>query len=366
MQNAVAFANNDVITVAWSFGQKLERCMGFAVYRVDADGKETALPAVAVFPGFKRATGDTCEKFPIQKFYWKDVYARLVAEKTGQRKFRYKIVPLEGAPGTLVPMTIPQVTSNEVEITARLSDGLHAYFNRGLISTQRISRALQGKPSKKGLLDRIENPADALRVSLSGDMVEALTDFVARAKSGGKLYAALYELHDLELVPLLEKAGKRLSIVLSNALEQEVRPEGASTSPPVPVDGNQDARDRLTKTAEAMFSRLLASNQIGHNKFVVYVDKSGHARAVLFGSTNWTPTGLCAQTNNTVVVEDDGVAKRYLAYWNQLKSDTKQAQGVSNDLQAPALRTWDRTSASFDLGAAGKLTSWFSPNTKSK
>jgi len=141
MQNAVAFANNDVITVAWSYGQKLERCMGFAVYRIDPDGQETALPAVAVFPGFKRAAGDTCEKFPIQKFYWKDVYARLVAEKTGQRKFRYKIVPLEGAPGTLVPMTIPQVTSNEVEITARLSDGLHAYFNRGLISTQRISRA---------------------------------------------------------------------------------------------------------------------------------------------------------------------------------------------------------------------------------
>src|SRR5215472_13006060 len=242
MQNAVAFANNDVITAAWSYGQKLERCMGFAVYRIDVDGKETALPAVAVFPGFKRATGDTCEKFPIQKFYWKDVYARLVA------------------------MTIPQITSNEVEITARLSDGLHAYFNRGLISTQRISRALQGKPNKKGLLDRIESPTDALRVSLSGDMVEALTDFVARSKSGGKLYAALYELHDLELVPLLEKAGKRLSIVLSNALEQEVRPEGAPTSSPVPVDGNQDARDRLTETAGAMFSRLLPSNQIGHNK----------------------------------------------------------------------------------------------------
>ena len=35
MQNAIAFANNDVITVAWSYGQKLERCMGFAVYRVE-------------------------------------------------------------------------------------------------------------------------------------------------------------------------------------------------------------------------------------------------------------------------------------------------------------------------------------------
>src|SRR5215467_1565856 len=334
--------------------------MGFAVYRIDPDGQETALPAVAVFPGFKRATGDTCEKFPIQKFYWKDVYARLVAEKTGQRKLRYKIVPLEGAPGTLVPMTIPQVTSNEVEITARLSDGLHAYFNRGLISTQRISRALQGKPSKKGLLDRIENPSDVLRASLSGDMVEALTDFVARAKSGGKLYAALYELHDLELVPLLEKAGKRLSIVLSNALEQEVRPEGAPTSPPVPLDGNQDARDRLTKTAEAMFSRLLPSNQIGHNKFVVYVDKSGHARAVLFGSTNWTPTGLCAQTNNTVVIDNAKVAQRYLDYWKQLKVDSQQAKDDPKALQGAALRAWDGTAktqrANKDLFVRGCVT----------
>ena len=54
MQNAVAFANNDLITVAWSYGKKLDRCMGFAVYRIDAKGTETPLPAVAVFPGFTR------------------------------------------------------------------------------------------------------------------------------------------------------------------------------------------------------------------------------------------------------------------------------------------------------------------------
>jgi len=360
MQNAIAFANNDVITVAWRFGQKLDGCMGFAVYRIDAQGKETALPAMAVFPGFKRVAGDTCEKFPIQKFYWKDVYARLVAEKTGARAFRYKIVPLSGEPGSLAPMHIPQVISNEVEISARVSDTMHAYFNRGLISTQSISRALQGKPSKKGLLEHIVNPTDTLRASLSGDMVEALTDFVARAKSGGKLYAALYELHDQELVPLLEKAGKKLSIVLSNAMEQEVRPVG---EPKAEVDGNQDARDRLTKTASAMFSRMLPNNQIGHNKFVVYVDKTGHPRAVLFGSTNWTPTGLCAQTNNTVVLDNAKVAQRYLDYWRQLKADTQQAKTDPKALQGAALRTWDGGSKEISLGADGKLTSWFSPNT---
>jgi len=88
MQNAVAFASNDLITVAWSYGQKLDRCMGFAVYRIDARGTETPLPAVAVFPGFARKPADTCEKFPVQKVYWKDVYARLIAEKSGNRRLR--------------------------------------------------------------------------------------------------------------------------------------------------------------------------------------------------------------------------------------------------------------------------------------
>ncbi|MDB4882253.1 MAG: hypothetical protein JWL95_1019, partial [Gemmatimonadetes bacterium] len=104
MQNAVAFANNDVATIAWSFGKRPEGCMGFAVYRIDDKGKETALPSHAVFAGQTIKPGQTTADFPIQKFYWKDPYARLVAEKTGNRTFRYKIVPLGGTPGKLTPL----------------------------------------------------------------------------------------------------------------------------------------------------------------------------------------------------------------------------------------------------------------------
>src|SRR5687767_331074 len=102
MKNAVAFSNNDVITLAWSYGKKPTGCMGFAIYRVDEKGKETPLPSQAVFKGQKKTKGQSTREFPIQKFYWKDVYARLVAEKTGNRKFKYKIVPLKGKPGQLV------------------------------------------------------------------------------------------------------------------------------------------------------------------------------------------------------------------------------------------------------------------------
>ena len=32
---ALAFANNDMAVVAWTFGGKLANCLGFAVYRID-------------------------------------------------------------------------------------------------------------------------------------------------------------------------------------------------------------------------------------------------------------------------------------------------------------------------------------------
>ena len=384
MQNAVAFANNDVITIAWSYGQKLDGCMGFCVSRIGADGKATPLPAMATFPQMTRKPGDTCERFPIQKFYWKDPYARLVAEKTGERKFRYQIVPLEGKPGALKPMKIPQVTTNEVEITPHLSGTLSAYFNRGLISTQRVARALAKKLSlpktapgslavdptdaKGGLLAHIRVQDDALRASLSGDMVEALLDFVGRAKAGGKLYAALYELHDEELVELLEKSGKKVSIVLSNAMADEVRPQQPlqpkTKTAGKKVDGNMPARTRLTKTAAKIYNRLLPNNQIGHNKFVVYVDRQGKPRAVLLGSTNWTPTGLCGQTNNTIVLANADAAARYLAYWKALAADTVQAKTDPKKLQGATLRKFGGTTRkAIDLNGDGEMTNWFSPNT---
>jgi len=357
MQNAVAFADNDVVTVAWSYGEKPEGCMGFGIYRVDSKGRETALPSHAVFKGGKIAKGQTTADYPVQKFYWKDVYARLVAEKSGERSFRYKVVPLEGEPHALTPMTkLPFVISNEVTISANTSEHVRAYFNRGLISTQRISRAFKGKPSAAGLKKLIGDAKSPLRESLSGDMVEALTEFVDRAKSSGTIYAALYELHDEELLKKLEGLGTRLKIVLSNAVatDPETNEKG---------DGNQDARERLALTTKKKeLNRIMATGHIGHNKFLVYVNKAGKAKAVLCGSTNWTPTGLCAQTNNTLVIEDDQLAQRYLSYWKQLAADTQAAKGEAKSLQGAKLRAFDAKSKDLIVDESA-VESWFSPNT---
>jgi phosphatidylserine/phosphatidylglycerophosphate/cardiolipin synthase-like enzyme len=376
MQNAVAFANNDVIMVAWSYGRRPEGCMGFAIYRIDKDGKETVLPGQARFKGVV-PTKWTTEELPVQKFYWKDPYARLEAERTGQRTFRYKIVPMEGKPGNLVPMAhLAVLITNEVEITPILDNGLRVYFNRGLISTQRVARALGPKNMKDSLIEQVSDPKSKLRESLSGDMVEALEGFLARADKTGKIYAALYELKDAQLIEGLSGLGKRLHIVLGDSKEDEdvLDDEGEPvkvTSPKtgktktktVKVDGNQEARETLTKSANEIHDRIMPSGHIAHNKFLVYVDSKGKPKAILTGSTNWTSTGLCTQTNNTIVIDNEAVAKRYLAYWKQLAKDTDDADGIPKNLQGATLRAWDAEGTDIPLGDGIAASSWFSPNT---
>src|SRR5215469_3129867 len=362
MRNAIAFANNDVATVAWSYGAKPEGCMGFALYRIDSNGMETVLPSHAVFPGETIKPGQTTEEYPIQKFYWKDVYARLVGDKTGNYTFRYKVVPLEGSPGALEPMTsLPILTTNEVTISGVCSASLTAIFNRGLISTQHITNALKGNASKTSLLAAIKVPENQLRKDLAGDILGTLTGFVAQAKNSGAIYAALYELTDVELVQSLVGIGKKLNIVLADIVSKP-KPGGSEE-----VAGeNDDSETKLKTSAASLLYRQPPSSHIVHNKFLIYADASGTPQAVLTGSCNWTDTGLCAQTNNSIVIKDKLVAARYMAYWKKLQAD-ETAHETGSPFQDSSLRAFDSTGKdlTLDKGTAdvSTLTSYFSPNT---
>jgi phosphatidylserine/phosphatidylglycerophosphate/cardiolipin synthase-like enzyme len=362
MRNAVAFANNDVATIAWSYGAKPDGCMGFALYRIDSKGKETALPSHAVFPGGKIAAGQTTEQFPIQKFYWKDVYARLVGDKTGNYTFRYKVVPLEGPPNALKPMaSLPILTTNEVTISGVCSASLTAIFNRGLISTQHVSDALKGKVSTTSLLAAIKVPGNQLRKDLAGDILGTLIEFVARAEAGGSIYAALYELTDVELVQSLVDIGTKLNIVLANIVAKP-KPGGSEET----AGENDDSETKLKASAKSLLYREPPHGHIVHNKFLIYVDASGTPQAVLTGSCNWTDTGLCAQTNNSIVIQDKTVAARYMAYWKKLQAD-ETAHEAGSPFQDVPLRTFNETAKNLNLDKgsddASTLTSYFSPCT---
>jgi hypothetical protein len=131
-----------------------------------------------------------------------------------------------------------------------------------------------------------------------------------------------------------ESLGRKLHIILSNAGDdtEEGSGDGDST--------NQPARKALHGTPVDITDRILKRGDIGHNKFVVYV-KEDKARAVLCGSTNWTSSGLCAQSNNSIVIESPPLADEYWGYWKELKKDTKEAGGETKELQGEALRAED-------------------------
>ena len=133
---------------------------------------------------------------------------------------------------------------------------------------------------------------------------------------------------------------------------------------------NAPARAKLSKLMGNRLQNRMFNNSahIGHNKFAVLLDRHGTPTVVWSGSTNWTKTGLCAQSNNTIIVESETVAKAYFDYWNRLHADKLPVPDpLSAQLsceQGPALRLADATpnSMTIDKGKT-KVDLWYSPNT---
>lgn len=364
---ARAIANNDIVYLWWSYDKKIEGCLGFSVRRLIAGKPPRALPA---FVGFELPDDDTTkdttkhdtDEWPVQSYQWKDLF---VPEETD---VSYEIVPMTGTPENLIP-------NDELKITTPLTCATDTFgpiqvvFNRGIISTQSLAGKLpkgpSGTPKAASLQKHIKDSNDPIRKALAGEAVKVLPSLLARAKKEkGKCYLALYELTDDFLIEQIENAKGHVELILSNADgSKSVEGEDGKTKKVKEYDKtNAATRKRLAKSlGDAFHDRLLPKgNYIGHNKFVVYVDVSGDARTVLTGSTNWTATGLCAQSNNVIVIDDDKVANRYLEYWNLLLDDSAEQAAPLRDADAVAPTDIDLKDD------AGTVRVWFSPNTKNK
>src|SRR5262249_42720024 len=133
------------------------------------------------------------------------------------------------------------------------------------------------------------------------------------------------ELEDVELEGLLAANADRIDLILSDAGDKDIKNAAGKKVGTVYDTRNQPSRAKLRAIASApgakfkMQDRLFnGSGHIGHNKFVIWSDDAGPPRAVLTGSTNWTWSGVCGQSNNCIVIEDDGVAKAFRDYWQRL------------------------------------------------
>jgi len=350
MPVAVSYANNDVIQIVWKYPAKIPGCLGFAIYRKngppDSPGPWVPLSTWVGFAGQSNPawTAHTSEEWPVQSFEWKD----LTAERGGT--YSHKIVPLTGEPGNLSHHEDLAITTRPVTLTPDRGS-FKTFFNRGILSTQFLAHQIpagpDGAPNYKVLKDRIDQPGDPLREALAGQILEGVELLLKRAADeGGSSYLALYELDDPELVQLLLQT-KDLHLILSNTGTDDAT--------------NRSARQALhERKGIEIIDRFVPSGHIGHNKFCVHVDAQSHAQAVLLGSTNWTDTGVCAQSNNALVVEDPQLAAAYLDYWNRLKADTTDGRGS----QGPDFRTANSQPGAKDLAIdEGHATVWFSPNT---
>jgi hypothetical protein len=441
IESAGAWCNGEIAYLAWK-AEQIDGCLGFMITRVhetgDDAGQHRILPSWIAFTDQSNPDWfpqDT-SVWPVQNYEWRDLTLRRSRDQTKVRpinfRVHYEILPVGNAgPGrTALPAspTAPYKDENgkphykgsprplyaigtafvtdPITVTHDFGPSIKATFTNGILSTQNLLLQLanaakkRGEPAPrpettKGLLtvlkDEIENPKSEIRSFLTADVLSFVRALLDRQKAdGGELYLALYELTDPELVSLLTEAmaGGKVHLILSTAGSTDPNPKGTPKADRKPVvwdTENNDARAGLHKVApNSIYDRMFDNKTpIGHDKFGVYVDKNGHPTTVMTGSTNWTQTGLCTQSNNCILIEDGGIAKIYLDFWKRLLEDNKtlpvrQPVKVKTDKATIAGAAANNAIQGQDLrrsnmhpfgpvtlnDKASTVQVWFSPNTK--
>ena len=339
------FDNGDHTALVWlpEDGKPIDGCRGFAVKR-NNNGAEDYLHS---FVGF--ADGETLPadpqswwKFPLQRYMWWDYHV-----KCGD-KVKYQVIPVTGTADNLqLSPNLASPWTDEMEISGQCTSNMSAYFNKGIVAAQWVSRELdqeaKGKNAKTALNDIIKQKGDPLRDALSGLLKTEILKLLADA-SGGQVYAALYELNDPELEAGLIAMKKNAHVILANGAFSKAKP-----------DENVDARKALEAAGVDIHDRMVTSGHFAHNKFAVICDASGKAQKVLTGSTNWSVTGLCTQANNGLIISDATVADCFLQQWKRL---LKAGNGFPADL-----KTANSDIKQFQVDGV-KVTPWFAPTTK--
>jgi phosphatidylserine/phosphatidylglycerophosphate/cardiolipin synthase-like enzyme len=370
------YVNEDDALLFWSIPKPIRDCRGFAIQRrIKRKGKkkteEDFLPNRTGFENEKdpaptngKANIKPSTEWPFQRFSWTDHDA-----ETGDT-ISYRIIPMiRNAAGDLEQLESEASEFSEPRVLGTSKGQFKPFFNRGFVMSQFMTRFLN---ERKLSLDQFKNTIkdkddQTIRHFLSGDLRLALLKELDTAlKTGGQVFAALFELSDDELISALEKLKDNANVVLSNGSVQKKKGETAEDARR--RDENEDARKRLLKKGVDVKverkDRFISPGALGHNKFLVRTDKKGKPVSVWTGSTNWAPTGLCTQVNNGILIENPDVAAVYLQQWHALRdaksafpkpfiAANSQPKAIGKDV-AGSVRSivwFTRTSKSVDLAA---------------
>jgi len=394
---ARAYANNLVTFIAWDVEKPIPGCIGFDVTRIYSDGMERHLAAWVPFKGQanpKNLPQDTTV-WPIQKFCWRDLTVRQAREglvmRDGEIELRYRIRPVAKRKKGLepVPVTLKKTYKGKALPLSYIDDGIvtkkvmvtqdfdefRATFTNGILSSQGVANRLNEiagrklKPNELAgtLREQITKSGNEFREWLSGDVLNLFRGLFKKAeKIKGTIRLALYELKDEELVKLLLDNRERIEIILSTAGSGNKGKTWDTTN----TKARQDLIDAGVKIHHRMFN---SSARIGHNKFAILSDKNGKPVGVLTGSTNWTSTGMCGQSNNASLISDRNIARQFAEEWEAMLDDTNHllVQGAAGtfaqpnkNVQGANLRKKNGVALPSISLTSGNAALWFSPNTK--
>jgi hypothetical protein len=341
-----AFSNCNDAFIVWRSSEPIADCIGFELLRIQ-NGQTTVVNNRVDFtsgqPDLQHPASSALS--PLRRYSWTD-HGNQVGDKVS-----YQVVPViasgnaKGSPRE----DLKSPMSNTVTITGQIDAGFECYFNRGIVLSQFMARFLGGDESPAALkkfkdsLNADPDGENKFRSFLGAALRDRLIDLLKTAKSsGGQVYAALYELSDNLLIEELKALGQRAHIILTNG-----------THKTKDDDENATAAGEL-KNCD-LHRRMLPPKQLGHNKFAVIADGQGKPLMVWSGSTNWTPTGLCTQMNNGILVKDATVGQIYLDHWTKLKN--------AGDATPPALLADDDKAKPATVGKT-PVDVWFARTQK--
>jgi len=305
-----AYANADDVLIAWQPDQWSDDWVGFQLERRDDHTQAVTVIVNRIPPkagqGPVQATGIPSTQSPIRRCIWTD-HSVVATDNVS-----YRVTAMKNAANDTFALDTASQTDWTTAVVASgdAGGGLSAYFNRGTLMSQIVTRFVNGDVSDASLrqfLKNLETPGFQARLYLSGDARQQILGFLRDAdRRGSAIHLAIYEINDHELVDALKPFGNRGHILIGN---------GGATQPWV--------AEELTAAGLDVHHRDLshkgASSPSVHNKFLVESDVAGKSGSrVLTGSTNWTTTGLCTQLNNVLIIEDITIANRFLDQWGKL------------------------------------------------
>lgn len=348
MVTASGYANGDDVFLAWALPHT-SGCWGFAIHReVTTAAGKTFAGFIHNFVGFADDhpaphSHRPSSEWPFQRYTWTDHGVDEGDTAT------YTIYPVLKGPGEAAPRPAETgATVGPITVTGSAGHDVHAFFNRGILLSQFMSKRLPENfttADLKKLKKDLEADDSELRAFLTGQLGARLIRLLDDAATKGlEIYAALYELDDPVLFDALARLGQKAHVILANGSDAH-------------GDGNATADSEL-RTKIDLVRRMLDGKGLGHNKFLVLAESEDKPLAVWTGSTNWATTGLCTQMQNAILVENEELARVYLAQWKLLRDDhTPGPDGKDVHWNAPLMDSNDVPKP--DDGGAGPWTVWF-------